>query len=128
MLKPEKEQKKSSKPQGLGQQEIKNFYFQVAKCINTIRLKKKISVYKLSTLTHIETSYIYRIEKGVRNLGVVHLYLIAKSFGVSMDDFMPEDTENKNMTEIKNILYECSHRELKEIQSYLEENYGNEKM
>lgn len=125
MLKPEKEQKKSS-TQRLGQQEIKNFYFQVAKNINTIRLKKKMTVYKLSTLTHIETSYIYRIEKGVRNLGVVHLFLIAKSFGVSMDDFMPEDTENKFMKEIKKILYGCSHRELKEIQAYLEENYGHE--
>ena len=51
--------------------------------------------------------------------------LIAKSFGVSMDDFMPEDTENKYMKEIKNILYGCSHRELKEIQAYLEENYGH---
>lgn len=125
MLKPEKEQKKSS-TQRLGQQEIKNFYFQVAKNINTIRLKKKMTIYKLSTLTHIETSYIYRIEKGVRNLGVVHLFLIAKSFGVSMDDFMPEDTENKFMKEIKKILYGCSHRELKEIQAYLEENYGHE--
>lgn len=128
MLITEKEKNRISKPLRLGQQESKNFYFQVAKNINTIRLKKKISVYKLSTLTHIETSYIYRIEKGMRNLGVVHLYLIAKAFGVSMDDFMPEETEIKYMRGIKDILYGCSHSELKEIQTYLEANYEHERM
>ena len=110
------------------QQERKKFYFNVAKTVNTIRLKKKISVYDLSALTHVEAAYIYRLENGKKNISLIHLYEFAKVFEVSLDDFMPNETENKSMKEIKDILYGCSQKELKEIRSYLKANYEHKEL
>ena len=109
-------------------QEKANFYFNVAKNVNTIRLKKKISVYDLSAMTHTEAAYISRLENGKKNISLFHLYEFSKVFGVSMDDFMPHNTENKFMKDIKNILYGCSHRELEEIRSYLKTNYEHKEL
>ena len=79
-------------------------------------------------MTHVEAAYIYRLENGEKNISLIHLYEFAKVFGVSLDDFMPNSTENKFMKEIKDVLYGCSQGELKEIRSYLKANYEHREL
>lgn len=128
MLKSEKKEKYIFQPLRLDKNyESKNINFNIAKNVHTIRLKKRITVQQLSAASGINACHIYRIEKNEKHVGLEGIVKLANGLGVSIDDLIPfEETENKSIRKIKNILYGCNHKELKEIQAYLEENYGHE--
>lgn len=60
--------------------------FQIAKNINTERLKQGMTVVELSDLTGITVSHLYRIEAAKRRVGLSTLLKISKALQVNLGE------------------------------------------
>ena len=78
--------------QELESAEVVGFFDHITTRIKEERLKRKISQLKLALiLGHNSTSYVARIElrQNGANYNLIHIYTIAKEFGMQMSDFLP---------------------------------------
>jgi transcriptional regulator with XRE-family HTH domain len=78
--------------QELESAESASLFDHVTARIKEERLKRKISQLKLALiLGHNSTSYVARIElrQNGANYNLLHIYTIAKEFGMQMGDFLP---------------------------------------
>jgi len=69
-------------------QHSKEFYIKFGEFIRAIREKSNITQSELSTIVSINRSYLSEIESGRRKVSLFIAYKIAKSLGVSIDEFL----------------------------------------
>jgi transcriptional regulator with XRE-family HTH domain len=65
----------------------------IGQVIYKVRKKKGLSVEKVAELANIDTTYLFQIEKGARNISVKTLWQIAAALNIKPVSLFPENSQ-----------------------------------
>jgi transcriptional regulator with XRE-family HTH domain len=65
----------------------------IGQTIRTVRKKQGLSAEKVAELANIDTTYLFQIEKGARNISVKTLWQIAAALNIKPMSLLPENRQ-----------------------------------
>ena len=95
---------------------MKNFCFEIATNLSSIRITKGLSAEKLAERANIDKSHIYRIENAKKNVGLESLVKLSLALDTPLEEIMPSLIEkNPTKEKINDILKDMSSDELEDV-------------
>lgn len=95
---------------------------ELAKRLKSVRAKKEFSVYKLSKLSGVSSTYIHEIEQGKKQPTVEIVFRICSALGITLSEFFSDEPSDMppELIRITNAARELTPKQRKALQQFLD--------